>query len=140
MILLKVINIEILKMLLFLWLEAKKILHDGLPANTQPRRHEPPLLYNSPLERLVASNCKGIDCVNVFGGTAESGLFKAFRVRAGSSRKVVQFVADLFRVARKAAVLVCNTRATTIPCLVDGHLIEAYRGLIVLGDTACELR
>ena len=29
--------------------------------------------------------------------------------------QVVQFVADLFRVARKAAVLVCNTRATTIP-------------------------
>ena len=47
-------------MLLFRWLEAKNILHDALAANTQPRRQEPPLLYNSPLEPLVASNCKGI--------------------------------------------------------------------------------
>ena len=59
LILLKVINIEILKMLLFHWLEAKKILHEELTANTQPRRQQPPLLYNSPLEPLVASNCKG---------------------------------------------------------------------------------
>ena len=58
-ILLKVSNIEILKMVLFHWLEAKKILNEELPANTQPRRQGPPLLYNSLLEPFVASNCKG---------------------------------------------------------------------------------
>ena len=59
LILLKVINIEILKMLLFRVLEAKHILHEELAAKPQPRRQGPPLLYNSPLEPLVASNCKG---------------------------------------------------------------------------------
>ena len=56
---LKVINIEISKMLLFQSLEAKNILHEKLAANSQQRRQQPPLLYNSPLEPLVASNCKG---------------------------------------------------------------------------------
>ena len=59
LILLKVINIEILKMLLFRWLEAKQIWHEELAAKPQPRRQGPPLLYNSLLEALVASNCKG---------------------------------------------------------------------------------
>ena len=49
-ILLKVINIEILKILLFQLLEAKTILHEELAANTGQRRQGPPLLYNSPLE------------------------------------------------------------------------------------------
>ena len=51
---LKVSNIEISKMLLFHWLEAKKILNEELTANTRQARQGPPLVYNSLLEPLVA--------------------------------------------------------------------------------------
>ena len=38
---------------------SNNILHDDLAANTRQRRQGSPLLYNSPLESLLASNCKG---------------------------------------------------------------------------------
>ena len=73
-------------MLLFHWLEQQKNLHEELPANTGQPRHEPPLLYNSLLEPLVASNCKGKINQNVKLLTSYNT--KIFKISPGFSSKL----------------------------------------------------